>query len=95
MDTWIDRNNKWTVELLYAYLETTRLKHNPVNTDTIEKDEERIRVVQEESKRVASIPLTTPVTVKITELAKKLELLNATLRPEITWLEGIEQDWSF
>ena len=95
MDTWIDRNNKWTVELLYAYLETTRLKHNPVNTDTIEKDEERIRVVQEESKRVASIPLTTPVTVKITELAKKLELLNATLRQEITWLEGIEQDWSF
>ena len=71
------------------------MKHNPVNTDTIEKDEERIRVVQEESKRVASIPLTTPVTVKITELAKKLELLNATLRPEITWLEGIEQDWSF
>ena len=52
-------------------------------------------VVQEELERVASMPLTTPVTVKITELAKKLELLNATLRLEITWLEGIEQDGSF
>lgn len=84
-----------TVELLYAFLETTRLKLNPVNTHTIDRDEGRIRAVQEELERVASMPLTTPGTVKITELAKKLELLNSSLRPEITWLEGIEQDGSF
>ena len=33
--------------------------------------------------------------MKISELAKKLELLKISLRPEIKWLEGIEQDGSF
>ena len=33
--------------------------------------------------------------MKITELAKKLELMKTPLRSEMKWLEGIEQDGSF
>ena len=39
--------------------------------------------------------LTPAVTMKIRELAKKLELLKISLPPEIKWLEGIEQEGSF
>ena len=84
-----------TVELLYAYIETTRLRLNPEMMNTTEKDVTIIRDIEDQLKITASMPLTPAVTMKISELAKKLELLRISLRPEIKWLEGIEQEGSF
>ena len=94
-DNFFSAGRQSTVELLYSYIETTRLRLNPVIVDVIETDEASIRVVQEELVKTASMPLTTAICAKITELTRKLELLQVRLRPEIKWLEGIEQDSSF
>ena len=94
-DNFFSAGRQSTVELLYSYIETTRLRLNPVIVDVIETDEASIRVVQEELVKTASMPLTTAICAKITELTRKLELLQVRLRPEIKWLEGIEQDGSF
>ena len=84
-----------TVELLYAYIETTALRINPISNDPTETDVERMWDIQKELKKASSLPLTTAVTMKISALARELELLKTGLRSEINWLEGIEQDGSF
>ena len=84
-----------TVELLYSYIETTRLRLNPESVATTETDVAGIRNIEDQLKITASMSPTPSVTMKISELAKKLELMKISLRPEIKWLEGIEQDDSF
>ena len=84
-----------TVELLYSYIETTRLVLNHQNSDVIEVDTNGITEIEQQLQTIASMPLTSVSTMKITELAKKLELMKTPLRTEIKWLEGIEQDGSF
>ena len=48
------------------------MRLNPVIVDVIETDEASIRVVQEELVKTASMPLTTAICAKITELTRKL-----------------------
>ena len=83
------------VELLYAYIGITTLRINQISNHPRETDVLRIKKIQEELKIAASLPFTTAVTKKITDLATLLEVLKTGLRPVINWLEGIEQDGSF
>ena len=70
---------KLTVEQLYAYLESSRLELNPVNTDAFERDDERFRVLQE-LERVALMPFTTKCELYRTPISFENNFLNKTER---------------
>ena len=67
-----------TVNLLYTYIVTTRLRLNPEIMNTTEKDVAIIRDIEDQLKITASMSLTPSVTMKISELERSVENISPT-----------------